>query len=88
MTSSKSKFISNMSDKTLKTRLSLYRVQLCKTDVLSVGKSINCSSLFSFQKEIYEHHQQIQSFYSLAVKIKHSLDSESLLNLQNCLTKE
>ena len=77
-----------MSDKTLKTRLSLYRVQLCKTDVLSVGKSINCSSLFSFQKEIYEHHQQIQSFYPLTVKIKHSLDSESLLNLQSYLTKK
>ena len=77
-----------MSNKTLKTRLSLYRVQLCKTDVLSVGKSINCSSLFSFQKEIYEHHQQIQSFYPLAVRIKNSLDSESLLNLQICLTKE
>lgn len=77
-----------MFDKTLKTRLSLYRVQLCKTDVLSVGKSINCSSLFSFQKEIYEHHQQIQSFYPLAVKIKHSLDSESLLNLQSYLTKK
>lgn len=77
-----------MFDKTLKTRLSLYRVQLCKTDVLSVGKSINCSSLFSFQKEIYEHHQQIQSFYPLTVKIKYSLDSETLLNLQICLTKE
>ena len=79
-----------MSDKTLKTRLSLYRVQSCKTDVLSVGKSINCSSLFSFQKEIYEHHQQIKSFYPLAVKIKHSLSSNvsSLFNLQNCLTQE
>ena len=77
-----------MFDKTLKTRLSLYRVQLCKTDVLSANKYINCSSLFSFQKEIYEHHQQIQSFYPLAVKIKYSLDSETLLNLQICLTKE
>ena len=77
-----------MSNKTLKTILSLYRVQLCKTDVLSVGKSINCSSLFSFQKEIYKHHQQIQSFYPLAVKIKYSLYSETLLNLQICLTKE
>ena len=88
MTSSKSKLISNMSDKTLKTILSLYRVQPCKTDVVSIDKSINCSSLFSFQKEIYKHHQQIQSFYPLAVKIKNSLDSESLLNLQVCLTKE
>lgn len=77
-----------MSNKTLKTILSLYRVQPCKNDVVSIDKSINCSSLFSFQKEIYEHHQQIQSFYPLAVKIKYSLDSETLLNLQICLTKE
>ena len=78
----------NMSNKTLKTILSLYRVQPCKNDVVSIDKSINCLSLFSFQKEIYEYHQQIQSFYPLAVKIKNSLDSESLLNLQSCLTKE
>lgn len=79
-----------MYDKTLKTKLFLYRVQLCKTDVVLMDKFINCSSLFSFQKEIYKHHQQIQSFYPLAVKIKNSLVSgyESLLHLQKCLTKE
>lgn len=79
-----------MSGKTLKTKLFLYRVQLCKTNVVLMDKFINCSSLFSFQKEIYKHHQQIQSFYPLAVKIKNSLVSgyESLLHLQKCLTKE
>ena len=79
-----------MYDKTLKNRLSLYRVQPCKTDVVSMDKSINCSSLFSFQKEIYKRHQQIQSFYPFAVKIKNSLSYgyKSLLHLQSCLTKE
>ena len=57
-----------MFDKTLKTRLSLYRVQLCKTDVLSVANLLIAYHYFLFKKRFMNIISKFKVFIRLLSK--------------------